>query len=83
MEELKDKWKKSIQEYELQEKLNDDQYPAIPWNEENQWKILSRKWIDFSHHFLEEMSGLLQEKKFEEALILVDLMIAKWEELFE
>ena len=83
MENLKQKWQKIIEEYEHKERIEDDQTPAIPWTEENVWKILSRRWIDFSHNFMEELSGLLQERKVEEASVLLDLMIAKWEELFE
>ncbi len=82
MQTLRQKWEKTIQEYEHQEKLAADQYPTIPWTKENEWKIISRRWTDFSHHFLEELSGLIQEKKFEDVRILVDLMIAKWEESF-
>jgi len=82
METLRQKWQEIIREYEHQERLRDDQYPSIPWTKENEWKIISRTWIDFSHHFLEELIGLFHEKRFEDAQVLVDLMIAKWEELF-
>lgn len=83
METSKQKWQRIIQEYEHQERVEDDQSPSIPWTEENVWKILSRRWIDFSHHFMEELSGLMQDKKYEDAVVLLDQMIAKWEELFE
>jgi hypothetical protein len=82
METLRQKWEKVIKEFEHEERVRDDQYPAIPWTKESEWKIISRKWIDFSHHFLEELSDLIQQEKLDDARILVDLMIAKWEELF-
>jgi len=82
MEPLRHKWENTIKEYEHEQRVGDDQYPSIPWTKENEWKIISRKWIDFSHHFLEELSGLIQDKRFEDVGILTDLMIAKWEELF-
>jgi hypothetical protein len=82
METLRQKWERIIKEYEHQERVRDDQYPSIPWTKENEWKIISNKWVDFSHHFLEELSGLMQDQRFEDAEVLLDLMIAKWEELF-
>jgi len=82
MQTIREKWQRAINEYEHEERIRDDQYPSIPWTKENEWKIISRIWIDFSHHFLEELSGLIQKKRFEDAGVLVDLMIAKWEELF-
>jgi len=82
MQTIKEKWQGIINEYEREERVRDDQYPSIPWTKENEWKIISRRWIDFSHHFLEQLSGVIQDQKPEEARILIDLMIAKWEELF-
>lgn len=82
METLRQKWERIIREFEHQEMVEDDQHPSILWTKENEWKIISRKWIDFSHHFLEELLGLIEDGKYEEAKILVDLTIAKWEELF-
>jgi len=35
-----------------------------------------------SPSFLEELSGLIQDKQFEETAIVIDLVIAKCEELF-
>jgi len=82
MDALRQEWENTIKEYEHAQRVKDDQYPSIPWTKENEWKIVSRTWIDFSYHFLEELSSLIQDKKFEDAGILIDLMIAKWEELF-
>lgn len=35
-----------------------------------------------SPSFLEELSGLIQDKQFKQKAIVIDLVIAEWEELF-
>ena len=51
---------------------------SYPASTEGSWKG-----VFYPPGDIEELSGLLQEKKPDDALVLTDLMIAKWEELFE
>ena len=82
MSELREKWKKKIEEYDQNIKI-EDEYPFIEPTGDNIWKIRCRDWTDFSYHFMEELMGLLQENKIEEGMVLLDLMIDRWLQLFE